>query len=148
MTVIRPGQVRTAIFGGRRLQERRSQLPTPLEPGYGPLFARCASERTRGETRGFAGEEVAGAVLRRCGPPPRLRYLVGADAIWLDIAAGCAADEIAQSIDCALDLGGDEGGRCGVVAKGPVILSEAKGSGRSNELPDSSPGMTALHLNA
>ena len=89
VTVIRPGQVRTAIFEKARaaLQERSQQLPPPLEPGYGPLFTRCASLNERGAKRGASPEKVAGAVLKALrARSPRLHYLVGADAIWLDIA--------------------------------------------------------------
>ena len=88
VTVIRPGQVRTAIFDKARtaLQERSQQLPAALEPGYGPLFSRCASLNERGAKRGASPEKVAGAVLKALrARSPRLHYLVGADAIWLDI---------------------------------------------------------------
>jgi NADPH:quinone reductase-like Zn-dependent oxidoreductase len=81
-------QVRTAIFDKARtaLQERSQQLPAALEPGYGPLFSRCASLNERGAKRGASPEKVAGAVLKALrARSPRLHYLVGADAIWLDI---------------------------------------------------------------
>lgn len=89
VTVIRPGQVRTAIFEKAReaLQERAQQLPAELEPGYGPLFVRCASLNERGAKRGAPPEKVAQAVLKALQASwPRNHYLVGADAIWLDIA--------------------------------------------------------------
>ncbi len=89
VTVIRPGQVRTAIFAKAReaLQARAQQLPAELEPGYRPVFERCAKLNERGAQRGASPEKVAAAVLKALrARSPRLHYLVGADAIWLDIA--------------------------------------------------------------
>jgi len=89
VTVVRPGQVRTAIFAKAReaLQARAQQLPAELEPGYRPLFDRSAKLNERGAQRGASPEKVADAVLKALkARSPRLHYLVGADAIWLDIA--------------------------------------------------------------
>jgi NAD(P)-dependent dehydrogenase (short-subunit alcohol dehydrogenase family) len=89
VTVIRPGQVRTAIFDKAReaLQGRAKQVPAELEAGYGPLFARCANLNERGALRGASPEKAAQAVLKALrARRPRMHYLVGADAIWLDIA--------------------------------------------------------------
>jgi NAD(P)-dependent dehydrogenase (short-subunit alcohol dehydrogenase family) len=89
VTVIRPGQVTTAIFDKARvaLQERSQQIPAELQRGYGPLFARCVKLNERGALRGAPPEKVAQAVLKALRASwPRNHYLVGADAIWLDIA--------------------------------------------------------------
>lgn len=92
ITLIRPGQVRTAIFDKARteLQERAKQIPPHLQNGYGPLYARCAKLNERGARSGIAPEVVAQAVLKALRARwPRTHYLVGADSRWLD--AGLAA---------------------------------------------------------
>lgn len=92
ITLIRPGQVRTAIFDKARLelQERTAKIPAHLRNGYGPLYARCAKLNERGARSGIAPEVVAQAVLKTLRARwPRTHYLVGADSRWLD--AGLAA---------------------------------------------------------
>jgi NAD(P)-dependent dehydrogenase (short-subunit alcohol dehydrogenase family) len=89
VTVIRPGQVGTAIFDKARvaLQERSQQIPPELQLGYGPLFARCATLNERGARGATSPDKVAKAVLKALrARRPRFHYIVGADAIWLDIA--------------------------------------------------------------
>ena len=89
VTMIRPGQVGTAIFDKARekLAERAQQLPEELQNGYGPLFAKCAKLNERGARGATSPDKVALVVLKALqARRPRLHYLVGADAIWLDIA--------------------------------------------------------------
>lgn len=87
ITLIRPGQVRTAIFDKARIeiQERTALLPSHLLNGYGPLHARCAKLNERGAQSGIVPEAVARAVLKALRARwPRTHYLVGADSRWLD----------------------------------------------------------------
>jgi NAD(P)-dependent dehydrogenase (short-subunit alcohol dehydrogenase family) len=89
VTMIRPGQVRTAIFDKARekLVERAEQVPPALRSGYGPLFVKCAKLNERGARGATSPDKVALVVLKALqARRPRLHYLVGADAIWLDIA--------------------------------------------------------------
>lgn len=88
VTLIRPGQVGTAIFDKAReaLQERAEELPPELRNGYGPLFARCAKLNERGARGATPPEKVAAVVLKALrARRPRIHYLVGTDAVWLDI---------------------------------------------------------------
>ncbi|MBA4107856.1 MAG: hypothetical protein C0485_19155 [Pirellula sp.] len=88
VTTIRPGQVGTAIFDKSRvaLQERSQQVPPELQRGYGPLFAQCAKFNERGARGATSPEKVAKVVLKALRASwPRNHYLVGTDAIWLDI---------------------------------------------------------------
>ena len=89
ISLIRPGQVGTAIFDKARLAllERTQAIPPELADGYGKLYERAAKFNERGAKSATPPEAVARAVLRALNARrPRLHYAVGADALGLQFA--------------------------------------------------------------
>jgi len=89
VSMIRPGQVGTAIFDKAReaLVERTEQIPPELLDGYRKLYARAARFNERGAKAATSPERVARTVLKALkARRPRLHYIVGADAHWLEAA--------------------------------------------------------------
>jgi NAD(P)-dependent dehydrogenase (short-subunit alcohol dehydrogenase family) len=89
VSMIRPGQVGTAIFDKAReaLIERTEQIPPELLDGYQKLYARAARFNERGAKAATSPDRVARTVLKALkARRPRLHYIVGADAHWLEAA--------------------------------------------------------------
>ena len=85
VSLVRPGQIQTAIFDKARtaLAERTEQIPPELKQGYSKLYLRAAHFNERGAQSKTSAEKVARAVLKALeARRPRVRYLVGLDA-WL-----------------------------------------------------------------
>ncbi|QDS97396.1 SDR family oxidoreductase [Adhaeretor mobilis] len=83
VVVIRPGQIRTAIFDKAReaLAERASQVPAHLEPGYEKFYRKCAQFNERGAKTGGQPEAVAAVVAKALtSRRPKPHYFVGWDA--------------------------------------------------------------------
>jgi NAD(P)-dependent dehydrogenase (short-subunit alcohol dehydrogenase family) len=89
VSIIQPGQVRTPIFEKARtaLEQRAKQIPADLSHGYEKLYARAVKFNERGAKGATSPERVARAVLKALrSRRPRLRYIVGADALGLHLA--------------------------------------------------------------
>jgi NAD(P)-dependent dehydrogenase (short-subunit alcohol dehydrogenase family) len=89
VSVIRPGQVRTAIFAkaGAALDERVVGIPPELTAGYARLYARASKFNRRGANARTTPGAVARAVFKALTAwRPKARYLVGYDAVGLGIA--------------------------------------------------------------
>jgi NAD(P)-dependent dehydrogenase (short-subunit alcohol dehydrogenase family) len=89
VSLVRPGQVRTAIFAKARaaLEARQREIPAELAEGYGTLYARAQKFNERGAKARTTPERVARTVqkvLRARRPKPV--YIVGADAFGLELA--------------------------------------------------------------
>ena len=89
ISLVRPGQVGTAIFSKARtaLELRCQEIPPELQKGYLPLYARAAKFNERGAKAATPPEAVARVVLKALrARRPRLHYIVGADARGLQLA--------------------------------------------------------------
>ncbi len=89
VSLIRPGQVRTAIFdkAWRDLQEKSANIPQELKSGYDPLHASAERFNQRGVQAATTPDRVARTVLRTLqARRPRTHYLVGLDALGLQCA--------------------------------------------------------------
>jgi NAD(P)-dependent dehydrogenase (short-subunit alcohol dehydrogenase family) len=89
ISLIRPGQIGTAIFDKARLalEERTLSIPPELEHGYGKLYRRAAKFNERGSRSATSPQAVARAVAKALrARRPKLHYLVGADALGLQLA--------------------------------------------------------------
>jgi NAD(P)-dependent dehydrogenase (short-subunit alcohol dehydrogenase family) len=89
VSVIRPGQVRTAIFAKARaaLGEREQAIPPELADGYRKLYARAGKFNERGASAATTPDAVARAVLKALtARRPRPIYVVGLDARGLHLA--------------------------------------------------------------
>lgn len=89
VSLIRPGQVGTPIFDKARqaLEERAATIPAELQSGYAKLFERSIKFNERGAHSASAPEAVAKVVLKAVrARRPRVHYIVGADARWLELA--------------------------------------------------------------
>jgi len=89
ISLVRPGQVSTAIFDKARiaLEERSRVIPPELLIGYEKLYARAARINERGARAATAPAAVARVVLKALrARRPKLRYIVGADARGLQLA--------------------------------------------------------------
>jgi len=83
VSLIRPGQVSTAIFDKARvaLQERSKQIPEELRAGYDPIYASASRFNERGAKSATSPEVIARAVLRALrARKPKACYNVGFDA--------------------------------------------------------------------
>jgi NAD(P)-dependent dehydrogenase (short-subunit alcohol dehydrogenase family) len=89
ISLVRPGQIGTAIFDKARvaLEERARAIPVELVDGYGKLYHRAAKFNERGAKSATSPVTVARVVLRALrARRPKLHYTVGADALGLQIA--------------------------------------------------------------
>jgi NAD(P)-dependent dehydrogenase (short-subunit alcohol dehydrogenase family) len=89
ISLVRPGQIGTAIFDKARiaLVERTQAIPPELAHGYGKLYERAAKFNERGAKSATSPDAVARAVLKALkARRPRLHYVVGADALGLQFA--------------------------------------------------------------
>jgi NAD(P)-dependent dehydrogenase (short-subunit alcohol dehydrogenase family) len=89
ISLIRPGQVGTAIFDKARvaIEERTQTIPPELEHGYGKLYRRAAKFNERGAKSATSPQAVARAVSKALrARRPRLHYTVGVDALGLQLA--------------------------------------------------------------
>lgn len=86
VVVIRPGQVRTPIFGKVRaaIERQRRDLPASLVAGYDLPYRRTAKFNDRGDSSRTPPEAVARVVLKALAARrPRPSYLVGWDALGM-----------------------------------------------------------------
>jgi NAD(P)-dependent dehydrogenase (short-subunit alcohol dehydrogenase family) len=93
VSVIRPGQVRTAIFPKAlaALAERSKRIPAEVAPGYTKLFARATRFSKRGNERSSQPAAVAAVVLKALeARRPRARYLMGFDVKGLNLLQSLA----------------------------------------------------------
>jgi hypothetical protein len=105
ISLIRPGQVGTAIFDKARiaLQERTETIPPELAQGYGKLYARAAKFNERGAKSATPPEAVARTVLKALDARrPKLHYVVGADALGLQLARAVLPSRWLDSLIAAL----------------------------------------------
>jgi NAD(P)-dependent dehydrogenase (short-subunit alcohol dehydrogenase family) len=89
ISLVRPGQIGTAIFDKARiaLQDRTEAIPPELIDGYAKLYRRAAKFNERGAKSATSPEAVARAVLKALNARrPKLHYVVGADARGLQLA--------------------------------------------------------------
>ncbi|MCA9235284.1 MAG: SDR family oxidoreductase [Planctomycetales bacterium] len=89
VVVIRPGQVRTPIFGKARveIERRRGEVPAHLATGYETPYRRTAKFNDRGDQSATSPEAVARVIVKAITcRRPRRQYHVGWDAIGLRIA--------------------------------------------------------------
>ncbi len=89
VSLIRPGQVRTAIFDKARkaIAARLATMPTELRSGYEPMYERAAEFNERGAKSRTSPESVANAVLHvLTARRPRTHYHVGLDAHGVNLA--------------------------------------------------------------
>lgn len=89
VSLIRPGQVRTAIFDKARdaIESRAEEIPVGLRPGYAKMYATAARFNERGARGAGKPEQVARAVHKALTARwPRARYVVGWDAWALQVA--------------------------------------------------------------
>jgi NAD(P)-dependent dehydrogenase (short-subunit alcohol dehydrogenase family) len=89
ISLVRPGQVGTAIFDKARvaLEQRARAIPPELAGGYEKLYARAAKFNERGANAATPPAAVAKTVLKALrARRPKLRYVVGADARGLHMA--------------------------------------------------------------
>jgi NAD(P)-dependent dehydrogenase (short-subunit alcohol dehydrogenase family) len=87
--IIRPGQVRTAIFSKMRddLNVRSPDIPAELKPGYDVMYARAAEFNERGAKSPTSPETVARTICRAIeSKRPRSHYIVGIDAKGMQLA--------------------------------------------------------------
>lgn len=90
--LIRPGQVRTPIFGKTRTQiaERSAQIPEGLAGSYATLYHRANKFNDRGAQSPTHPEVVAKKVVHALEARwPRTHYHVGWDALGMRIAKRC-----------------------------------------------------------
>ncbi len=83
VSLIRPGQISTAIFDKAReaLDERSKQIPDELRAGYDPLYATASRFNERGAQSATSPEVIAQVVLRALrARRPKACYNVGFDA--------------------------------------------------------------------
>ncbi|MEQ8836156.1 MAG: SDR family NAD(P)-dependent oxidoreductase, partial [Lacipirellulaceae bacterium] len=83
ISVIRPGQIRTAIFDKARtaLAERTAEIPEHLQPGYARFYQKSAQFNERGAKTGGTPESVAAVVSKALtARRPKPHYYVGFDA--------------------------------------------------------------------
>ena len=86
---IRPGQIGTAIFDKARLalEERALAIRPDVLDGYSKMYRRAAKINERGAKSATPPAAVARVVLKALrARRPRLHYVVGADALGLQIA--------------------------------------------------------------
>ena len=89
VSLIRPGQVRTAIFDKARqaIAARLTTMPSDLRPGYEPMYERAAQFNERGAESRTSPEDVARAVLHALtARRARTHYHVGFDAHGMNLA--------------------------------------------------------------
>lgn len=89
VSLIRPGQVRTAIFDKARkaIAARLATMPIELRPGYEPMYERAAEFNERGAKSRTSPEAVAQAVLHALtAHRARTHYHVGFDAHGVNLA--------------------------------------------------------------
>ena len=92
VSIIRPGQVQTAIFDKARtaLEAAADEIPEQLREGYLPLYETAAKFNERGATSAAHPETVARAVHKALTARwPKARYVVGWDARGLQLAKRC-----------------------------------------------------------
>lgn len=83
ISVIRPGQIRTAIFdkAGAALAQRSAEIPEHLQPGYARFYEKCAKYNQRGAKTGGTPESVAAVVSKALNARwPKPHYYVGFEA--------------------------------------------------------------------
>jgi NAD(P)-dependent dehydrogenase (short-subunit alcohol dehydrogenase family) len=105
ISLIRPGQIGTAIFDKARaaLEERTQAIPPELVPGYGKLYERAAKFNERGATSATPPATVARIVLKALrARRPKLHYIVGADAWGLELARAALPTRWLDSLIAAI----------------------------------------------
>jgi len=105
ISLVRPGQVGTAIFDKARLAlvERSQSIPPELITGYERLYARAAKFNERGAKAATPPAAVARVVLKALrARRPKLRYLVGADARGLQLAQSLMPTRWMDSVIAAM----------------------------------------------
>ncbi len=101
VSVIRPGQVRTAIFAkaGRALNQRSREIPDELRNGYADLYARACEFNERGAKSATSPERVAQVVLRVLeAKRPKPSYVVGLDSRGLQLAQSLVPQRLLDRI--------------------------------------------------
>ena len=99
--VIRPGQVRTAIFDKARqaLAERTAAIPEHLQLGYDRLYRRAGEFNARGANASTSPQQVAEVVYKAIrARRPRSCYLVGFDVRGLQLAHRVVPQRLLDSI--------------------------------------------------
>jgi NAD(P)-dependent dehydrogenase (short-subunit alcohol dehydrogenase family) len=110
ITLIRPGQVGTAIFDKARLAlaERTEAIPPELQHGYDKLYRRAAKFNERGAKSATPPQAVARAVSKALGARrPKLHYIVGADALGLQLARAALPARWLDSLIAAISGAGN-----------------------------------------
>jgi NAD(P)-dependent dehydrogenase (short-subunit alcohol dehydrogenase family) len=101
VSVIRPGQVRTAIFDKARLalSQRTAEIPENLQLGYHGLYKRAGDFNERGARAATSPQKVAEVVCKALTVSrPRACYMVGLDARGLQFAQRVFPQRMLESI--------------------------------------------------